>query len=291
METTGRTVAEALDSALDELGVDEDEVEYEVMEEPRGGLLGRREARIRARVKPVSREKPGERRRRSSRRDQGRGEARRPRRPSTAPAAVATDDGDAARPATRRRRRGGRGRGGARSGDQAREQRPAGARGEETMDEEVDEVSLEEQRASAEEFTRGIVDAFEVGAATEARIEDDGVLVDVTGDDVGLLLGPKGATLQAIEELVRTAVQRQTEGRGARINVDVGGYRAKRREALGKFARELAEQVLASGEDQALEPMNASDRKVVHDAVAELDGLATASEGEDPRRWVVIHRV
>jgi spoIIIJ-associated protein len=158
------------------------------------------------------------------------------------------------------------------------------------VSEEVGEVSLEEQRASAEEFTRGIVDAFEVGAATEARIEDDGVLVDVTGDDVGLLLGPKGATLQAIEELVRTAVQRQTEGRGARINVDVGGYRAKRREALAKFAVGLAAQVLESGDDLALEPMNASDRKVVHDAIAELDGLSTASEGEDPRRWVVIHR-
>lgn len=158
------------------------------------------------------------------------------------------------------------------------------------MDEEIDEVSLEEQRVSAEEFTRGIVDAFELGANTAARIEDDGVLVDVTGADVGLLLGPKGATLQAIEELVRTAVQRQTEGRGARINVDVGGYRAKRREALGKFAREVAAQVVESGEEQSLEPMNASDRKVVHDAVAEVDGVATASEGEEPRRRVVIHR-
>jgi len=156
--------------------------------------------------------------------------------------------------------------------------------------EEIDEVSLEEQRASAEEFTRGIVDAFEVGAATKARIEDDGVLVDVTGSDVGLLLGPKGATLQAIEELVRTAVQRQTEGRGARINVDVGGYRAKRREALGRFAVEQAQQVLESGEELALEPMNASDRKVVHDAITEVDGVGTASEGEEPRRWVVIHR-
>lgn len=157
-------------------------------------------------------------------------------------------------------------------------------------DQEIDEVSLEEQRTSAEAFTRGIVDAFELGAATEARIEDDGVLVDVTGPDLGLLLGPKGATLQAIEELVRTAVQRQTEGRGARINVDVGGYRAKRREALGEFARSQAQQVLDSGEELALEPMNASDRKVVHDAIAEVDGVATASEGEEPRRRVVIHR-
>lgn len=158
------------------------------------------------------------------------------------------------------------------------------------MSEPIDEVSLEEQRASAEEFTRGIVDAFEFGASVNATIVDEGVLVDVTGDDLGLLLGPKGATLQAIEELVRTAVQRQTEGRGARINVDVGGYRAKRRVALGEFAASVAEQVRESGEDRAMEPMNASDRKVVHDALSEIEGIETASEGEDPRRRVVIHR-
>ena len=158
------------------------------------------------------------------------------------------------------------------------------------MSEPIDEVSLEEQRASAEEFTRGIVDAFEFGASVKATIVDEGVLVDVTGDDLGLLLGPKGATLQAIEELVRTAVQRQTEGRGARINVDVGGYRAKRREALARFAQEVAEQVRESGEDRAMEPMNASDRKVVHDALSEIEGVETASEGEDPRRRVVISR-
>ncbi len=295
VETTGRTVEEALDGALDELGVDNDEVEYEVLEEPRGGLR-RREARIRARVKPVSREKPGEGRRRSGRREQGRGESRGSRGGSgggSRPATATSESVDGARPASRRRRRGGRGRGTgtSRSGSgEGREERPARSRGEDTMDQEIDEVSLEEQRASAGEFTRGIVDAFELGATVDATIVDEGVLVDVTGDDVGLLLGPKGATLQAIEELVRTAVQRQTEGRGARINVDVGGYRAKRRAALGNFAREVAEKVRESGEDQSLEPMSASDRKVVHDALAELDGIETVSEGEDPRRRVVIHR-
>jgi spoIIIJ-associated protein len=95
-------------------------------------------------------------------------------------------------------------------------------------------------------------------------------------------------TLQAIEDLVRTVVQRQTEGHGTRINVDVAGYRARRREALAEFARELAETVRESGLERALEPMSASDRKVVHDTIAELDGVGTESEGEDPRRRVVI---
>ena len=119
-------------------------------------------------------------------------------------------------------------------------------------------------------------------------IDDDVVLVEVDGDDLGLLVGPKGATLHAIEELVRTVVQRQTDGHGARIHVDVAGYRAKRREALDEFTQELAEKVLESGSPMALEPMSATDRKVVHDTAAEIDGVATESEGEEPRRRVVL---
>ena len=103
IEITGRTVASAVEAALDELGVDESDLEYEVLEEPRGGLLGRREARIRARVKPVSREKPGERRRRSSRGEGGRSEGRggggrgggRGRRPASAPTRAPAAEGAA----------------------------------------------------------------------------------------------------------------------------------------------------------------------------------------------------
>ena len=284
VETTGRSVAAALDAALDELGVDDDDVEYEVIEEPKTGLLGRRDARIRARVKPMSREKPGDRRRRGARRDGGRRES------GGGVTVGATRDGESdgrtgERP--RRRSRGGRGRGSGQGRGRGSEGQSESTRGEGTVDEEV-EVPLEEQAAAAEEFTRGIVEPFELGATVKARIEDEGVLVDVTGDELGLLVGPKGATLQAIEELVRTAVQRHTEGHGARINVDVAGYRAKRREALARFATDLAEKVKDSGKEHALEPMNASDRKVVHDAIAELEGVTTASEGEEPRRRVVV---
>jgi spoIIIJ-associated protein len=155
--------------------------------------------------------------------------------------------------------------------------------------EPVDDVTVEEQAEEAADFTRGLVDALAVDADVSTRREDeDVVIVDIEGPDLGLLVGPKGATLQAIEELVRTVVQRRTEGHGARIHVDVGGYRAKRRAALERFALDLAEQVRDSGEDRALEPMSASDRKVVHDAVATLDGVTTTSEGEEPRRRVVV---
>ena len=276
VETTGRTVAAALDVALDTLGVDEDEVEFEVLEEPRGGLLGRREARIRARVRPISREKPGERRARTRRTRTGaEARAREGGRGGGRVAVTATAEGDGRRA---RRRRGGSSRAG-------RETRSD----EETREEPVSEVPVEEQAREAEAFTRGLIEAFGAPATVAVTIDEEGgVLVDVTGRDLGLLVGPRGATLQAIEELVRTVVQRRTEGRGARINVDVAGYRAKRREALARFAEELAHKVRETGRDQALEPMPPADRKVVHDTIAALDGVTTVSEGEEPRRRVVV---
>ncbi len=156
------------------------------------------------------------------------------------------------------------------------------------MDTIESDVPIEEQAAAAERFTQGLVDAFDLGAQAKSIIDDEVVVVDVTGDNLGLLVGPKGATLHAIEELVRTVVQRQTDGHGVRIHVDVAGYRAKRREALADFTRNLADKVLDTGKAQALEPMSASDRKVVHDTAAEIDGITTISEGEDPRRRVVL---
>jgi spoIIIJ-associated protein len=150
------------------------------------------------------------------------------------------------------------------------------------------DVPVEEQAAAAERFTQGLVDAFDLGARAKSVIDDEVVVVEVTGENLGLLVGPKGATLHAIEELVRTVVQRQTDGHGVRIHVDVAGYRAKRRAALADFTRTLAEKVLETGRPQALEPMSASDRKVVHDTAAEIDGITTMSEGEDPRRRVVL---
>lgn len=157
-----------------------------------------------------------------------------------------------------------------------------------TVDEEPD-MPVDEQIELAVDFTKGLVDAFGAKAEVSSRFEDeDTVLVDVTGDDLGLLVGPRGATLAAIEELVRTVVQRQTGGHGVRVHVDVAGYRAKRREALSEFTRQLANRVRDEGSEQALEPMGAPDRKVVHDVVADIEGVTTSSEGEEPRRRVVI---
>lgn len=152
----------------------------------------------------------------------------------------------------------------------------------------AEDVPIGEQADVADAFMRGLVGAFGVQADVSVRIDEDVVLVDVEGDDLGLLVGPKGATLRAIEDLVRTVVQRRTDGQGARIHVDVGGYQAKRRAALAQFATELSGRVLESGQELALEPMSAADRKVVHDTVAAIAGVTTTSEGEEPRRRVVL---
>jgi spoIIIJ-associated protein len=353
VETTGRTIDAALDAALDELGVDEEDVEFEVVQEPKSGVLGlgRSDARIRARVKPISREKPGERQRRRGGRKEGGSRSRggktgggngggngggsgngRPKTDSTKPvetAASSDPDGETeadvavqaagaagTSSSQRRRRRGGRGRSGSGGGgqsesrtsedqengaDQRAASKPGAAPKPRTDDRnrnkqesaavstEID-VPIEEQAAAAEEFTRGLVEAFDLGGTVVTVIEEDVVTVQVEGDNLGLLVGPKGATLHAIEELVRTVVQRQTDGHGVRIHVDVAGYRAKRRAALEAFTRGLVAKVIETGKPQALEPMSAADRKVVHDTAGDMDGVVTESDGEEPRRRVVIRR-
>lgn len=152
------------------------------------------------------------------------------------------------------------------------------------------EMPIEEQAAAAVEFTRGLVDRLGLRAEVHGNVEDDVIDVQVTGEDLGLLIGERAATMTAMQELVKTALQRQTEGHNAWLRVDVGGYDERRREALVRFAEELAEKALQTGRPQALEPMGAADRKIVHDAVTEVEGVTTESEGEEPRRRVVIRR-
>jgi spoIIIJ-associated protein len=151
------------------------------------------------------------------------------------------------------------------------------------------EVALEEQGGIAEEFLRGLVGQFGLQAEiTVKQPDEDNLEVAVIGDDLGLLIGPKGATLLAIQDLTRTVVQRKTGATNGRIHVDVGGYREKRATALTGFARQVASQVVATGSRRALEPMAAADRKVVHDALNDIEGVQTLSEGEEPQRRVVI---
>jgi spoIIIJ-associated protein len=153
------------------------------------------------------------------------------------------------------------------------------------------ETELRAQGEAVQEFLDDLLDAFDVdgSVALEVVEEDAAVELAVAGADLGLLIGPKGQTLQSIQELCRSVLQRQLPGTNhARVRVDVAGYRERRKEALVRFAAQVAAQVKASGTATALEPMSPPDRKIVHDAINEIDGVATTSEGEEPRRRVVI---
>jgi len=160
-------------------------------------------------------------------------------------------------------------------------------RQEPTVDEEF---SVSEQQLIMNAFVGGVAKVFDAASTTEVvDLGEDTLEAQVSGDNLGLLVGPSGATLAALEELTRTALQRSAGGRRYhRIHVDVDEYKHRRREALSGFAVNVAQQVVDGGEPKALEAMNAADRKVVHDALTDVDGVTTSSEGDDPRRYVVI---
>ncbi len=150
-------------------------------------------------------------------------------------------------------------------------------------------VPVDEQTAMVEGFLTGVLEGFALDGTVSTSVVDDDVQADITGSNLGLLIGPKGGTIRALQEVTRAAAQRHADGRDThRINVDVAGYRERRREALADFARRQAAVVRDEGRRVALEPMGSADRKAVHDAVLDIDGVRSISEGDDPRRRVVL---
>lgn len=306
VETTAKSVDAAKELALDQLHVEEADAEFEILEEPRPGLFGRMrgEARVRARVRPVQpRPKVDRRERRRGTRRQGGGSGGGSRRRESTETTEETPTDDARSDQERSggsdRRQGARKGGGERTSSRNKEgeRRPrqsANATSDKSQNEESavsDTVSVEKQAEIVQEFLEGLVDAFGYEGATVAieSIDEETSEVQVDGEDLGLLVGPRGATLQAIHDLSRTVVQRAEPGtHEGRVRIDVAGYRQRRREALERFTQKLATEALETGIAQVLEPMSAADRKVVHDTVNEIDGVHTTSEGEDARRHVVI---
>jgi spoIIIJ-associated protein len=156
---------------------------------------------------------------------------------------------------------------------------------EESYDMDPEAMQAEADRASA--FLDGLALVFGSAGASTATITDDSISVALDGPDLGLLIGPRGQTLQAIQDLTRASAQRGGRA-AARLLVDVGGYRMKRNEALTRFAVQIANEVASSGTPRSLEPMSAPDRKVIHDAVQTVAGVESISEGEDPGRFILI---
>jgi spoIIIJ-associated protein len=156
----------------------------------------------------------------------------------------------------------------------------------EANEEEVP-ATAEEIGASAEEFLKGLLEAAGLQAEVGMHVEDDTAHLDVTGEDLGVMIGRRGQTLDSLQELTRTAVQRRLRSR-ARLLVDVEGYRARRRESLADYARSIADRAKERGTEIELEAMSAYERKIVHDAVSSIEGVSSFSEGEEPNRKVIV---
>jgi len=269
VETTAATIEEAKNLALDQLGIAEDDAEFEVIDEPKQGLFGRTrgEARVRARIRPTSPRAKNERRERGAKSASRRPGARpadepRPRRESST------------RPPRERK---------------PRAERPDtdddGARQDRADQPKVEAATVS---AAAATFLEGILKAAGLTGNVVATIDNDDIDIQVNGDDLNVFVGQRGATLMAVQDLTRVVSQRRLGDHETHLRVDMGSYRERRREALGRFSLKVAAEVLASGEPRALEAMNSADRKIIHDTLADAEGIATRSEGEDPQRRVVV---
>src|SRR5215207_197308 len=142
----------------------------------------------------------------------------------------------------------------------------------------------------AGDYIERLLDIVDYDGDIDLDVEGDRAIVAVVGKGLSPLVGPNGATLDALQELTRLAVVQQT-GVRSRLMLDVGGYRAQRRAELVAVAKNAAEQVRSIGDAVSLDPMNPFERKVVHDAVAGIEGVLSESEGEEPNRFVVVRPV
>jgi len=146
---------------------------------------------------------------------------------------------------------------------------------------------LDEEAEAAADLLEGLLDAMDLPGDLRISVQDAHAEVEVIGLEEGVLIGRRGQTLDAIQELVRTAMQRRFERR-SRVLVDVDGYRARRLEKLLERTDEAVREVLETGEPQRLEPMDAIERRLVHQRVAETPGVVSNSHGREPSRRIVI---
>jgi len=156
-------------------------------------------------------------------------------------------------------------------------------------DDDVDLSILEEEGEIAADYIEGLLDIADLDGDIDMDVEGDRAVVSVVGATLDELVGDDGEVLEALQELTRLAVHRKT-GVRARLMLDVGGFRARRRAELAELGRSVAAEVERTGEPKKLRAMSPFERKIIHDAVA-LAGLRSESEGEEPNRRVVVFPV
>ena len=307
VEVRGKSADVAIEAAMQELGAEtRDAVDVEVIQEPEKGFLGfgGQDAIVKVKMRPQDGNRKRRRRRRNERpegannQDQSTSRSR-----SGGNGRGKSSDASSTRPSKDRQgssRGGGNnsgsggsesdersnnrknsGRGGARSQGDGRSQQSRPPR------EEKPEVDIAEQAPVVEAFLTGLVDAFGLDGDVAVRIDDEVIVADVSGPQTEAMVGVRGSTIEAIHELSKTVLQRQTQS-SARLRLDIAGYGERRRQALAIYANQLIDRLLEDGGEVTLEPMSAGDRKVIHDAAGERTGVRSYSEGESPQRYVVL---
>ena len=272
IEVKARTVDLAVEAAMQELGVtDREDVEVSVITEPVKGFLGMggQDAVVRVKKRPARRRRNRKRREPvSSGNTDNNPKNRQQDRPNTAK------------------------NGGGRTERRGSSTRSGGkhVRTESKVADDRPSMTLEEQATVTGEFLEGLVSAFGLEGTVTTRIEDDVIVADVEGDQTEAMVGVRGTVRSAIHELTRTVLQRYSQDT-ARLRLDIAGYAERRRKALSIYAEQLIEQLTAEGGEIMLEPMSPADRKVIHDVAGEHPGVTSYSEGEPPRRYVVLSRV
>lgn len=321
VEAAGSSVDVAVEAALAELGLESpDQVEVEVLQQPVKGVLGTswrsQDALVKVTAKPPEkkrRRRGGRRRSSGSASSKTRGDADQRSGASAGkePSKAANGGGRQGSSSTKgrgpSRSRSTERSGGKSSGSQGKPRQQSGEKPApkprtskpkprtpeespaltDSTNAEVPDATIEDQAAIAAEFVKGLLEAYGLEGEVTTSVDEDVLKIDVSGDQTEALVGRRGAIMNSVLDVTRTVVQRKTFG-APRMRIDINGYGERRREALRIYTKRQAERVLEEGGEIMLEPMNAADRKVVHDAVADIDGVESLSEGEDPDRAVVI---
>ncbi len=268
IEVRAKTVDLAVEAAMQELGVtDREQLAIEVIQQPEKGFLGMGGQDAIVRIK-----RRKSRRRRNDRKRESRGQGQ--------------DRGSKQQKAPTSAKNGGGNQRVQQSQSKGRHMSQQGETREPKIDDRP-EISIEEQARIATEFLEGLVNAFGLEGTVTTKIEDDVIVADVDGEQTEALVGVRGSVRSAIHELTRTVMQRYGHDT-ARLRLDIAGYAERRRQALTIYADRLIDQLMVEGGEVMLEPMSPADRKVIHDAAAAREGVNSYSEGESPRRYVVL---
>ncbi|MEA1902798.1 MAG: Jag N-terminal domain-containing protein [Actinomycetota bacterium] len=279
VEVKAKSVDLAVEVAMQELGVESrEQISVEIVTEPVKGFLGmggqdavvrverrrtrrRRNSRRKGQPKDQSRDQRNSGGRHSKGTNQQRGSSR-------------SAKNGAARPAQQQKKQ---------------EKPKKSERREKTVSDDRPVLTVEEQAEIAKEFLEGLVGAYGLEGEVTAKVEDDVIIADVSGEQTEALVGVRGSVRSSIHELTRTVLQRYGQ-ETARLRLDIAGYAERRREALSIYAEQLIDQLGAEGGEIMLEPMSPADRKVIHDVAGTREGISSYSEGEPPRRFVVLSK-